>query len=90
MAKSEEEEITRWMLAQLRADGVLYQDEAAAAIEARFGEAFVYENENGNLAIERKVLAAFRELTKATVVWEPGERSWRFREESDSPGRRAD
>jgi hypothetical protein len=34
----------------------------------------VYENENGNLAINRQVLKEFRKLTEKTVVWERGVR----------------
>jgi len=57
-------------------------------IEAKFGPDVVYENENGNLAISQEVLDRFRELTEATVVWEPGRREWREREPGDGPGRR--
>ena len=52
-----------------------------------FGDDFVYINENGNLAIEKKVLNVFRKLTDDSVVWSRGERMWRLREENDEPGR---
>jgi hypothetical protein len=49
-------------------EGDLYEAGAARGIESEFGEGFVYENQRGNLAIDRKVLRAFRKLTEDTVV----------------------
>lgn len=68
-------------------DGVLYQDDAAAQIAGGFGEDFVYENDSGNACIEKRVLAAFRDLTGDSVVWIRGERLWRKRESGDEPTR---
>lgn len=79
--------VARWMLAQVEADGNLYQNEAVAEIEELFGDAFTYENDNGNPAISRAVLKAFREISDDNVVWERGERVWRKRESYDEPGR---
>ena len=59
-------------------------------IARRFGEEFTYHNENGNLAIDRRVLKAFRKLTGDSVVWERGERLWRRREGYDQVGRQQD
>jgi hypothetical protein len=56
----------------------------------RFGEEFVYENENGNYGIDKKVLKAFRDLTEKSVVWERGSRMWRKREKYDGPGRQVE
>ncbi len=77
-----------WMLGELRRSGILYQHVAASEIESRFGSEFVYANERGNLALHKRVLAAFRELTGDKVVWQGGERLWRLREEHDQPERR--
>jgi hypothetical protein len=79
-----------WMREQIEEHGVLYQDQAAAEITARFGDDCTYENENGNLAISREVLKHFRAVTSITVVWDSAERMWRRREKFDSEGRRAD
>jgi hypothetical protein len=79
-----------WMREQIEEHGVLYQDDAAAEITARFGDECTYENENGNLAISRDVLKKFRAVTEKTVVWESADRMWRRREEYDSSGRRAE
>jgi hypothetical protein len=75
---------------RLNQDGFLYQEDAVYEIEQKFGSAHVYENENGNPAISRKVLNEFRKRTQKNVVWERGERMWRRRESGDAPGRQAD
>ena len=64
------------------------QELFAGEIEDLFGDEFTYVNENGNRAIDKKVLAEFRKLTKDTVVWERGERRWRLREDYDESGKR--
>jgi hypothetical protein len=79
--------VAKWMLSELRREGALYQESAVSDIEDRFGERFVYDNENGNRAISREVLSAFRKLTGATVVWDRTERYWRLRESGDDPSR---
>ena len=70
-------QVAGWMLEQLNHDNVLYQHDAAHQILHNFGDAFIYENQNGNLAIRQNVLRLFRALTGNTVVWERGERLWR-------------
>jgi hypothetical protein len=81
-------QVAAWMLDELkRRGGWLEQDDAAMAIERRFGKAFVYDNANGNMAISRGVLGAFRRLTAETVVWDASERAWRWRERHDGRGR---
>lgn len=81
------EAVATWMQGEIEREGDLYQDVAVVEIGNKFGNEFTYENESGNLAISRSVLAAFRKLTNDTVVWERGERRWRKRESSDDPGR---
>ncbi|MFI7157269.1 DUF6953 family protein [Micromonospora chalcea] len=79
--------VATWMARQVRTNGVLYQDDAVEVILREFGDAFVYDNENGNIAIARPVLRAFRNLTNGSVVWDREHRMWRPREPSDAPGR---
>lgn len=83
-------EVATWMLAEVQRDGVLYQDTAVGDIEQLFGAEFVVVNDNGNSAIRKDVLAAFRGLSGDSVVWERGERLWRKREGFDEPGRQQD
>jgi len=83
-------DVARWMHERLREQRFLPQEQVVYEIASRFGDDFVYTNANGNLAIDRRVLSVFRKLTPENVVWENGERMWRFREPYDPPGRRAE
>jgi hypothetical protein len=65
----------------------LHQKHVVYEIRKKFGEEFTHRNRNGNWAIDKDVLAAFREVTDDTVVWEKGARLWRLRRPSDPPGR---
>lgn len=81
-------DVAIWMLDALKKeDGLLYQHHVAYDIEEKFGEDFVYYNNNGNIAISKAVLSAFNKLTGDSVVWERGQRLWRYREDYDEPGR---
>jgi hypothetical protein len=84
------DQIAKWMLEELERVGSLYQDTAVVDIASAFGEEFAYVNDNGNLAIRRDVLDAFRELSGDSVVWVRGERMWRKRESNDERGRQQD
>jgi hypothetical protein len=77
-----------WMMEHLKKVHYLQQEVAAGEIARRFGEEFVYVNDNGGLAIDRAVLKEFRKLNDKTVVWEGSEQQWRYREPYDEPGRR--
>lgn len=80
------EQAARWMLDAVGRSGYLHQSDAASEV-ARFGEALIYTNENGNPAIDRKVLAEFRRICEDSVVWSRSERAWRLRDDGDEPGR---
>src|SRR6202048_2941528 len=82
------EGIAKWMVEQLAKEGSLCQETAVFKIAAKFGGEFTHENENGNPAIRRDVLAPFHKLTGDSVVWEPDGRCWRMRNSHDGPGRR--
>lgn len=85
------DDVAQWMLTALNAQGgYLAQEDAAYEIQRRFGEQFTYYNENGNPAIRRDVLAAFRKMTEKSVVWMRSERAWRRRETGDPAGRQAE
>jgi hypothetical protein len=81
------EVVAEWMLSQLERKRWFYQDAAVHAIGRRFGEEFIYLNESGNPAIDRRVLRAFRKLTADTVIWDRSEFAWRKRAADDAPGR---
>ncbi len=83
-------DVAKWMNDNLRSSKCLYQDMAAMDIISIFGDEFTYMNENGNIAINKKVLYLFKKLTGDSVVWERGQRMWRHRENHDEPGRLQD
>ena len=87
-SKATTQEVAIWMFEELKRKGELYQADAVDDIEKKFGKQFTYLNENLNSAIDRKVLAAFRKLSKDSVVWEREDRYWRMRKPYDDPGRR--
>jgi len=79
--------MSQWMVEQVELKGPLDQATAAEHIRAKFGKQFTYENENGNLAIDKAVLALFLRWTRDSIVWNRSSREWRKRHSSDKPGR---
>lgn len=79
--------IAAWMLHELERQQFLYQQTVVYEIAERFGDEFVYYNNHGNLAIDRRVLKEFRDLTGDSVVWDRSERLWRKRAAHDMAGR---
>lgn len=82
--------IALWMLEELDRVKFLYQEVVVYQIQDKFGDDYVYYNDNGNLAISQKVLTAFRTVSGEKIVWSRSERFWRFRESYDLPGRQQD
>jgi hypothetical protein len=81
------QEVAQWMLDEVTRNGKLYQETAVADIASTFGYEFTYDNENGNLAIRRDVLAAFRRLSENSVVWDRENHLWRKRDSEDDASR---
>ena len=88
--KATTEEVAQWMLSSVLETGRLYQETGVYSIRDKFGEEFTYINENGNLAIDKNVLKAFRKISNDLVIWERGDRAWRQRADYDQPGRQQD
>jgi hypothetical protein len=82
------EAIAQWMLDELERKKELYQADAAREIARKFGSEFTYTNANGNPAIDKRILKAFRKLSGDTVVWERWAFCWRRRRETDAPSRK--
>jgi hypothetical protein len=79
-----------WMFDELTKRKVLDQENAAWRL-TKFDKSLTYQNDNGNLAISKNVLAAFNKLTTGDdVVWSRSERQWRFRKKNDRQGRMQD
>jgi hypothetical protein len=82
--------VAEWMLEELKRQGKLHQDTVVYEIVERFGSQFAYDDKNGNLAVRIDVLAAFRKLTKDSVVWVAEDGYWRMRDSHDGSGTRQD
>lgn len=83
-------EAAQWMVDQLNSRQILDQEQAVYALY-KLDKSLTYQNDNGNLAIAKPVLAEYRKLTETMdVVWSRSERQWRFRKQYDKPGRMQD
>lgn len=82
-------EVSIWMKSKLDSDGCLYQDDVVDYLVRTSENSLLRENSDGNLVLERKLLAEFRKLTKDDVVWVKPDKYWRFRILEDEPGRDA-
>lgn len=82
------EDVASWMLSEIKREGCLYQDDVVDHL-VRQADDLLWENADGNLAIKRSVLTAFRRLTEENVVWVRPDRYWRFRVAEDELGREA-
>lgn len=76
-----EKDVAQWMLDEVLNKGYLEQCAVVHVILKKFGNDFVYQNDNGNLAIEKKVLNIFNNLSSDNVVWLKSERAWSPRKE---------
>jgi hypothetical protein len=70
------EQIATWMVSQFKGH-YLYQDDIVWALNKQFGDDATYQNDNGNLAINKNVLKEFKKITNEKVVWERGGKAWR-------------
>jgi hypothetical protein len=80
-------EVAEWMVQQIAEAGYLYQSHAVKEIRCRFGEPFLYRNQNGNPAIDKRVMKLFNERTIKDVVWVRRDFLWRRRRPTDKPSR---
>jgi hypothetical protein len=81
-------DVAEWMVDELKREKFLNQEHLVFDIQSKFGNEFTYTKDNGNLAIDKRVLREFRKLTEDSVVWDRSERLWRMREKYDTPGKR--
>jgi len=83
-------DVAQWLFDTVLDKKHLEQEVAVYNIKDEFGDDFVYTNDNGNLAIEKKVLNAFNKLSGDKVVWSRGEKAWMPRQKFHSPDRQQD
>lgn len=81
--------VATWMLAQIKREGCVYQDDVVDHLVKAAQEDLLTENADGNQVVGRAVLAVFRKLTDTTVVWVKSDRYWRWRVAEDEDGREA-
>ncbi|MFF3677371.1 DUF6953 family protein [Streptomyces sp. NPDC002120] len=53
-----------------------------------FDDGLTYTNDNGNPAIDKTVLKAFKEISEDIVVWNNGWKGWSLRGPHDPAGKR--
>lgn len=72
-------EIAEWLINRIRDNGRnrTYQQSAVEDLRSTFGDEWSYENHNGNWAISKAVLKAFRPLKDDHVIWDRSDQSWR-------------
>lgn len=86
--KATARDVAEYMARKFHQAGELLQADIVDEIDRVFGSGFVYENENGSPAIDKKVLAEFRKLTP-DAIWERSDKFWRKRDRGDDPNSRA-
>ncbi|TDF96265.1 DUF6953 family protein [Paenibacillus piri] len=64
------DEVAAWMINEVKFAGILYQSDAVERIREKFGESFIYVNENGNTSISKEVKKAFKKLHRGRVAWD--------------------
>lgn len=80
-------EVAEWMVAELAIRPTLYQSRVAAHVFRQNPE-LVYRNKNGNKALAKSVLEAFRNLTPGDeIAWSRSSQMWRHRKAHDKSGR---
>jgi hypothetical protein len=77
-------QVAEWMLKELKRQHKLHLNTVVFEIAEKFGGQFICDKD-GNLAIRIDVLAAFRKLTKDSVVWVREDSYWRMRDPHDTP-----
>lgn len=83
-------DVAEWMMKEIRTNDYLEQGAAVFTIQNIFEDDFVYTNDNGNLAIAKKVLSAFNKLSGNDVVWLKYDKAWTTRKDSHQSGRQQD
>ena len=72
-----EKSVAEFMINEILKKGYVYQEYLVHDIQEKFGEEYVYVNENGNLAISKKVLNEFKKLKDVNgIEWDRSDKSW--------------
>ena len=69
--------VAEFMISEIVDKWYAHQETTVFDIQNKFGDEFVYINENGNLAISKQVLNEFKKLKEANDIgWDRSERCW--------------
>jgi len=63
-------EIAQWMLDEVKEQGMLPQETVVSYIKEKYGEQYLYTNENGNLSIDKEVKKLFKKMHRGQVAWD--------------------
>lgn len=78
-------DVAAFMLEHLEKTHSVYQSDIVLLVHERFGDKFVYINENGSYVFIPSVLTAFKKLAGDKVVWCRLSKYWRLRMSTDDP-----
>ena len=72
-----EKSVAEFMINEILEKGYVYQEYLVHDIQEKFGEEYVYVNENGNVAISKKVLNELKKLKDVNgIEWDRSDKSW--------------
>lgn len=75
--KVDNKTVAEFMINEIIEKKYAYQEYLVHDIRTKFGDEFVYENENGNLAISKNVLKEFKKLKEENgIEWDRSDKSW--------------
>lgn len=77
------------MIAILKKDGCLYQQDVVDYLVKADNEQHLKENADGNQVLSTKVINKFRVDSGEDVVWVKPDKYWRYRVAEDEDGREA-
>ncbi|MEX5269056.1 DUF6953 family protein [Kocuria sabuli] len=69
-------DIAEWLIERILDEKTVYQEHIVHDLERKFGTEWVYQNENGNPAINKTVLTKFRKLHEGAIEWDRSDRCW--------------
>ncbi|WP_405197967.1 DUF6953 family protein [Yersinia enterocolitica] len=81
--------MSSWMMAILKKDGCLYQQNVVDYLVKTDNEQHLKENADGNQVLSTKVINKFRVDSGEDVVWVKPDKYWRYRVAEDEDGREA-
>lgn len=69
--------VAEFMISEIVDKGYVYQETIVFDIQNKFGDEYVYVNENENLAISKQVLNEFKKLKEANnIEWDRSDKCW--------------